>query len=113
MFTDWTSSIFEESKLSPVEWLLVIGLWQLKLNATEIADAAAINERTAQRCLNLLDGGIYETYLSVFSASWRPRASRPTIRCIQRIVETTVRCEGERIVLAQARQICLVGNRVL
>src|SRR6266571_1084211 len=62
MFTDWTSSIFEESKLRPVEWLLVIGLWQLKLNATEIAAAADIQERTAQRCINLLDGGIYETY---------------------------------------------------
>jgi transposase-like protein len=62
MFTDWTSSIFEESKLSPLEWLLVIGLWQLKLNATEIAAAADIQERTAQRCVNLLDGGIYETY---------------------------------------------------
>jgi hypothetical protein len=37
MFTDWTRSIFEESKLRPLEWLLVIGLWQLKLNATEIA----------------------------------------------------------------------------
>src|SRR2546428_3347941 len=62
MFTDWTSSIFEESKLRPREWLLVIGLWQLKLNATEIAAAADIQERTAQRCSNLLDGGIYETY---------------------------------------------------
>jgi ISXO2-like transposase domain/Transposase zinc-ribbon domain len=62
MFTDWTSSIFAESKLRPLEWLLVIGLWQLKLNATEIAAAADIQERTAQRCLNLLDGGIYETY---------------------------------------------------
>src|SRR5215471_9548006 len=62
MFTDWTSSIFEESKLSPLEWLLVMGLWQLKLNATEIAAAADIQERTAQRCINLLDGGIYETY---------------------------------------------------
>src|SRR5437879_1617398 len=62
MFTDWTSSIFEESKLSPREWLLVIGLWQLKLNATDIAAAADIQERTAQRCINLLDGGIYETY---------------------------------------------------
>ena len=62
MFTDWTSSIFEESKLRPLEWLLVIGLWQLKLNATEIAAAADIQERTAQRCINLLDGGIYETY---------------------------------------------------
>src|SRR5919109_294100 len=62
MFTDWTSSIFEESKLRPLEWLLVMGLWQLKLNATEIAAAADIQERTAQRCINLLDGGIYETY---------------------------------------------------
>jgi transposase-like protein len=40
----------------------VIGLWQLKLHATEIAAAADIQERTAQRCINLLDGGIYETY---------------------------------------------------
>src|SRR5437660_8890940 len=62
MCTDWTNAIFEESKLSPFEWLLVIGLWQLKLNATDIAAAADIQERTAQRCLNLLDGGIYETY---------------------------------------------------
>jgi transposase-like protein len=62
MFTDWTSSIFEESKLRPLEWLLVMGLWQLKLNATDIAAAADIQERTAQRCINLLDGGIYETY---------------------------------------------------
>jgi Transposase zinc-ribbon domain len=51
MFTDWTRSIFEESKLSPLEWLLVMGLWQLKLNATEIAAAADIQERTAQRCI--------------------------------------------------------------
>src|SRR6516164_9401758 len=49
MFTDWTRSIFEESKLCPRDWLLVIGLWQLKLNATEIAAAADIQERTAQR----------------------------------------------------------------
>src|SRR5262249_3134202 len=62
MFTDWTRSIFEESKLCPRDWLLVIGLWQLKLNATEIAAAADIQERTAQRCSHLLDGGIYETY---------------------------------------------------
>src|SRR4029450_12052198 len=54
MFTDWTSSIFEESKLSPLEWLLVMGLWQLKLNAPDIAAAADIQERTAQRCINLL-----------------------------------------------------------
>jgi hypothetical protein len=52
MFTDWTSSIFEESKLSPLEWLLVMGLWPLKLNATDIAAAADIQERTAQRCIN-------------------------------------------------------------
>jgi transposase-like protein len=62
MFTDWTRSIFEESKLRPREWVLVIGLWQLKLNATDIAAAADIQERTAQRCINLLDGGIDETY---------------------------------------------------
>jgi hypothetical protein len=62
MCTDWTSSIFEESKLRPLEWLLVMGLWQLKLNATDLAAAADIQERTAQRWINLLDGGIYETY---------------------------------------------------
>jgi hypothetical protein len=62
MFTDWTSAIFEESKLSPCEWLLVIGWWPLKLNATAIAAAADSQERTAQRCLNWLDGGSYETY---------------------------------------------------
>ena len=49
MFTDWTSSIFAESKLRPLDWLLVMGLWQLKLNATEIAAAADLQERTAQR----------------------------------------------------------------
>jgi len=42
--------------------LLVIGLWPLKLNATAIAAAAAIQERTAQRWSNVLDGGLYETY---------------------------------------------------
>ena len=42
--------------------VLVVGLWQLKLNATAIAAPADIQERTAQRCINLLDGGIYETY---------------------------------------------------
>ena len=47
MFTDWTSAIFEESKLRPLEWLLVIGLWQLKLNATAIAPAA--DPRNGQR----------------------------------------------------------------
>jgi len=62
MFTDWTSAIFAESKLRPLDWLLVIGLWQLKLTATAIAAAADIQERTAQRCINVLDGGIYETY---------------------------------------------------
>jgi hypothetical protein len=62
MCTDWTRSIFEESKLSPLEWLLVMGWWQLKLNATDIAAAADIQERTGQRCIHLLDGGIDETY---------------------------------------------------
>jgi len=62
MCTDWTKSIFKESKLRPLEWLLVMGLWQWKLNATAIAAAADIQERTAQRCIHVLDGGIYETY---------------------------------------------------
>ena len=62
MCTDWTSSLFEESKLRPRDWLLVLGLWQLKLNATDMAAAAESQERTAQRCVNVLDGGIYETY---------------------------------------------------
>jgi hypothetical protein len=62
MFTDWTSSIFEESKLRPRAWLLGMGLWQLKLHATDIAAAADLQERTAPRCINWLDGGIYETY---------------------------------------------------
>jgi len=51
MFTDWTGSIFEESKLRPREWLLVIGLWQLKLNATAQAKiiVAGLPEALAQR----------------------------------------------------------------
>ena len=52
MFTDWTRSIFEESKVSPLAWLLVMGLWPLKRNATDIAAAADSQERTAQRCLH-------------------------------------------------------------
>src|SRR5437870_4252761 len=60
--TDWTRSIFEESTLRPLAWLLVIGVWPWKRNATDIAAAADIQERSAQRCLTLLDGGIYETY---------------------------------------------------
>jgi hypothetical protein len=62
MCTDWTSASFEESKLSPLEWLLVMGWWQWKLNATAMAAAADIQERTAPHCITLLDGGIFETY---------------------------------------------------
>lgn len=61
-FNDWTASVFEGSKLKPTKWLLVIGLWEMKLNATEIAQAASISKPTARRCINLLDGGIYESY---------------------------------------------------
>jgi transposase-like protein len=61
-FTDWTDTIFEGAKLPPDGWLLVIGLWQLGLNAQETAWAAEINPRTAQRACNLLDGSVYETY---------------------------------------------------
>ena len=70
MFTDWTNSIFEESKLRPVEWLLVMGLWQLKLNATDIAAAAAIQERTAQRCVNWLDGQQFPLTVSSSTVFW-------------------------------------------
>src|SRR5207248_8770934 len=56
--TDWTSSIFEESQWRPLAWWLVMGLWQLQRNAPAMAAAAAIQERTAQRCIHLLDGGI-------------------------------------------------------
>jgi transposase-like protein len=58
MCTDWTSASFTESKVRPLAWLLVIGLWQLQLHATDIAPAAAIQKRTAQRCSHWLDGGI-------------------------------------------------------
>src|SRR5262245_33281068 len=60
--TAWTRALFEESKLRPLDWLLVMGVWQLQLNATEIAAAADIQERTAQRCINRLAGSIYATY---------------------------------------------------
>jgi hypothetical protein len=62
MFTDWTRSIFAESKVSPLAWLVVRGLGPWKLNATAIAAAADIQERTAQRGIHCLDGGIFATY---------------------------------------------------
>ncbi len=61
-FTAWTETVFENSKIKPTIWLLVIALWELKLNATEIAQAAGLNQQSAQRCINLLDGSIYESY---------------------------------------------------
>lgn len=61
-FTDRTGTIFEGSKLSPDVWLLIVALHELGLNAQEIAKAAEINERTAQRATNLLDGGVYDGY---------------------------------------------------
>jgi ISXO2-like transposase domain len=42
--------------------LLVMGVWPWKLNATDMAAAADIQERTAQRWTKLLEGGIDETY---------------------------------------------------
>jgi hypothetical protein len=62
MGTDWTKAIFAESTLTPRAWLLVIGWWPLQLNATASAAAADIQERTAPRCINLLDGGSDATY---------------------------------------------------
>lgn len=76
-FNDRTSTILESSKLEPTEWLLVIGLRQLKLNAIEIAKTVEINERTAQRCTNLLDGGIYQASIpSGYGVTIKPD-SRP------------------------------------
>jgi len=62
MCTDWTSAIFEASKWRPANGWLVMGFVQWKLNATDIAAAADIQERTAQRGINVLEGGISETY---------------------------------------------------
>lgn len=59
--TDWTSALFEESTLRPLEWLRVVGLWPLKLHATAMAAAADRQERTAPRGIHRLDGGLYET----------------------------------------------------
>jgi hypothetical protein len=61
MCPDWTSALFEESQLRPLDWLRVIGWWPWQLHATDMAAAADIQERTAQRCLHLLAGGLYET----------------------------------------------------
>jgi len=62
MFTVWTNSIYEGSKLSPSIWLWVIAMWQLKLNSTEIALAVGVNVQIATRCVNLLDGSMYESH---------------------------------------------------
>jgi len=62
MFTVWSDSIYENSKLCPGLWLMVIGFWELKLNSSEIAMAVGLNEQTAARCVNLLDGSVYESY---------------------------------------------------
>jgi hypothetical protein len=61
MLTAWTHAIFAARKLKPRDWLLVIGLGPWKRNATAIAAAADIQERTAPRCLHRLEGGLYET----------------------------------------------------
>jgi transposase-like protein len=61
-FTDRAGTIFEGSKLSPDVWLLIIALHELGLNAQEIAKAAEINERSAQRAMNLLDRALYDGY---------------------------------------------------
>lgn len=54
-FNDWTGSVFEDSKLKPTKWLLVIGLWEMKLNATEIAQAAG-KARTDSQTLHQFVG---------------------------------------------------------
>ncbi len=46
MFMDWTSSIFEESKLRPREWLLVIGLWQLTHSIAFSGNALSLSQHS-------------------------------------------------------------------
>jgi hypothetical protein len=61
-FTDWTRALCEESQWRPRAWLWVMGLWPWQRNATAMAAAADIQARTAQRCIQGLDGGLYATY---------------------------------------------------
>ena len=60
--TAWTRAIFEESTWRPRAWWRGLGWWPWQLTATALAAAAAIPERTAQRCSNVRAGGLYETY---------------------------------------------------
>src|SRR5215510_13687744 len=60
--TAWTRAIFEESTWRPRAWWRGLGWWPWQLTATALAAAAAIPERTAQRCSNIRAGGLYETY---------------------------------------------------
>src|SRR4030095_11972276 len=69
MFTDWTSSIFEESKLPPLDWLLVIGFWQLKLNATAISAAADNQETQTPGGINLIRPANWSTKWKRMSAT--------------------------------------------
>jgi len=94
MCTDWTRAIFEESKWRPLAGLLVVGLWQLQRNATAIAAAAAIQERTAPRCLNVLDGGIYETYHLAPTRQLEHQVEADA--CYQRAGSTGLARAGER-----------------
>jgi len=54
MFHDWTIRSLRRVSCVP-RMVLVIGLWQLKLNAKNSA-AADIRSGQRQRCSNLLDG---------------------------------------------------------
>jgi Transposase zinc-ribbon domain len=59
--TAWTHASLAQSQWKPLAWWLGLGVWPWKRNATAMAAAAALQERTAPRWLPLLDGGIDAT----------------------------------------------------
>lgn len=59
--TAWTRALCEERPWRPRAWWRVIGVGPWQLNAPDMATAADRQERTAQRWLHLLEGGLDET----------------------------------------------------
>jgi hypothetical protein len=50
---------------------LVIGLWEMKLNATEIAEAVGISEPTARGSVNLWMVGFMKATILLRHGIWR------------------------------------------
>jgi hypothetical protein len=94
MCTDWTRAICADSKWRPRAWGLGIGVWPLQLNATAMAAAADIQERTAPRGIHLLAGGIYETSHREPTRHLEPPGEADA--CSQRAGSQGLPREGER-----------------